>query len=90
MLKKLKPVFNLEFRNCLMHYSFKNDDGFLIKKEYFDVNEEFFGLVESCFNGMTFDEFIVNVNDNLKTMSEKIQEFCAVELKHLDFFDKSY
>lgn len=64
------------FRNVLMHSSFTDKNGtFLINKEYFDINKPFFGLIESCFNGISYVEFESELDSRLTNISKILHEW---------------
>lgn len=57
MIDSGSHLFLSEFRNCMMHYNLDNKDNVIILEKYYNVNEPFYGLVESCFEGQLFIEF---------------------------------
>lgn len=71
-------LLSTTFRNCMMHYSLINKNGISsISPKYFDDKVPLYGLVESCYSGMHYEEFF----DNLFNLSKKI------ELYLLSFFN---
>mgnify|MGYP001171407140 CR=1 FL=1 len=64
-------LFSSSFRNCMMHYGLidKNDCP-IILQECYDSTKPLYGLVESCFNGMSFDQYY----DELYGLSQRIEE----------------
>lgn len=73
-VKKLNPLFSFDFRSCMMHYSFINKGKSIIDDQYADIALPMYGLVESCFNGMSYDELQYKVIDNLNIMANSIEE----------------
>lgn len=86
-INSLKPLFDGTFRNCLMHYSFEDEDKFLIEQEFFDIEKEFFGLIESRYDGMSYETFMASIMDNLKMMKNTIEGLMCLDISHLDYFD---
>lgn len=77
-IKEEVNLLSTTFRNCMMHYSFINENGTSsISPKYFDDKVPLCGLVESCYSGMHYEEFY----DNLFDFSKKI------ELYLLSFFN---
>lgn len=59
-INKLACSFNFktEFRNCMMHYRLTNKNGeLLIKSEFADLCKPLCGLVESIFDGESYNEY---------------------------------
>lgn len=53
---KDNSLLNSTFRSCMFHYGFYNKGECSIKDEY--LHEElFFGLIESCFEGKSYEEY---------------------------------
>lgn len=86
-INSLESVFDVTFRNCMMHYSFEEQEKFLIKAECFNIEKEFFGLIDSQFEGWSYETFTVSVQNNLKMMKDTIESLSCLDTKHLDFFD---
>lgn len=86
-INSLKPLFDVTFRNCLMHYSFEDEGKFLIEQEFFDIEKEFFGLIESRYDGMSYETFMASIMDNLKMMKNTIEGLICLDISHLDYFD---
>lgn len=64
IIKKGKNLISPEFRNCMMHYGFinKKTNKPAIKLEYFCKTKPFYGLVESCFDGKSFEEYAIDLS----------------------------
>ena len=86
-INSLESVFDVTFRNCLMHYSFEDEGKFLIEQEFFDIEKEFFGLIESRYDGMSYETFMASIMDNLKMMKNIIEGLMCLDISHLDYFD---
>ncbi len=65
-------LFSSSFRNCMMHYDLvdKNDCPVVLQERY-DPNKPLYGLVESCYDGMQFDQYY----DKLFILSQEIEEY---------------
>lgn len=78
-----KELINAEFRNCMMHYDFiDKNNKFLIKDEYLNIQVPLFGLVESCFNGMKYNELKNKIIDKLNLLSTEIQKLLDLDLSN--------
>lgn len=65
-------LFSSNFRNCMMHYDLvdRNCTPVILKKWY-DPTRPFYGLVESCYDGLTYDLFY----DQLYKLSKELEEY---------------
>lgn len=77
-----ETIFKTKLRNCMMHYSVEGLDVFTFK----DMDKPFYGIIENCFDGMSYQEYLVA----LHTLSDKIINyldnqfnFSFVKLKRL-------
>lgn len=78
-----KDLMNIDFRNCMMHYDLiDKNNNFLIKDEYLNVREPLFGLVESCFGGIKYNELKNKVVDKLDMLSIEIQKLLNFDLSN--------
>ena len=84
---KLSPIFDSRFRSCMMHYSFINKGTYLIEDQYLDYSIPFYGLVESCFDGKTYESMQQEILSNLKIMSDAIKFFCTINLNKIKPLD---
>ena len=82
-INSLNPIFDSEFRSCMMHYSFENNGAYIIDDLYSDISLPLYGLVESRFNGLSYDELQNKVNDNLDTMADCIEKLIVLDTNHL-------
>ena len=82
-----KELINSEFRNCMMHYDFKDkNNNFLVENQYLNINIPLFGLVESCFTGMKYDELKNKIIDKLYVLSIEIKKLLGLNLRNLKKF----
>lgn len=63
-----------EFRSCMMHYTFINKDSCIISDDYLDHRTPFFGLIESRFNGMSYDCLCKAINQKITILSDILSE----------------
>ena len=60
-------IFQSNFRNCMMHYGLENRN--VLSYEY--IEKEFFGIVETCFEGQDYQTYI----NGLREFSDMIIVF---------------
>ena len=84
IINKVSIEINPEFRNCMMHYKFinPNSGNILIEKKYFDIQIPLFGLVESTFNGVKYEELKLKILHNLKIISDELEKILNIDLNH--------
>lgn len=58
----LNRMFPSDFRNCMMHYDMKNAGEMQIKEEFFNLDKPLYGLVESCFDGLSFEVYAEKID----------------------------
>lgn len=61
-------LFKSDFRNCMMHYNLYKDGICAIKQEYINPSKPFFGLVESCYNGKSFETLNIEISEFSKNL----------------------
>ena len=69
---------NPDFRSCVMHYDFYNH----INKKYFDVNKPLFGLIESSFNGINYDNFKNEILTFIKQISDTLEKYLNIDISN--------
>lgn len=52
-------IFQSNFRNCMMHYGLENRN--VLSYEY--IEKEFFGIVETCFEGQDYQTYIISLRE---------------------------
>lgn len=82
-VNKLNPIFNSDFRSCMMHYAFINDGRYIIDNQYADFSLPMYGLVESCFGGLSYELFLNQVTDNLNIMAKSIEGLLVLSSDNL-------
>jgi hypothetical protein len=76
-----------QFRNCMMHYDLYDKNGrFLISQEYLNLDIPLFGLVESCFSGITYVQLKLDIVEKLNTISDVLSEWLDVSIKNSSEF----
>ncbi|GMC02567.1 hypothetical protein K5E_11350 [Enterococcus thailandicus] len=71
---------NSSFRSYVMHSKFIDKNGnFLISSQYFDKEKVLFGLVESCFSGMTYSDFKLNIVSELTKISDILSQWLGAD-----------
>lgn len=76
-------LFESKFRNCMMHYDLQNHD--VLSAEYIECH--FYGLVETCFNGISYHEYMCNLrkmSDSIINFLERQINTSAARLEHFD------
>lgn len=82
IIKKGNEIFKSKLRNCMMHYNLENAD--VISLE--NVDEPFYGIIENCFDGMSYQEYLNelhNLSDEIIEYLENRFDFSNIELKQL-------
>lgn len=75
LIQKGSELFPSSFRNCMMHYSFIGRDGAAIAKDQYDEEIPFNGLVETCFAGISFNEYCSSLFDYIDEMENYLNGF---------------
>lgn len=76
-------LFPSNFRNCMMHYDFFNKDDEIITEKCFCNNKPLFGLVESCFNGKSYDDFFSELSKYLNVLEDQLLLWVNVDMKKI-------
>ena len=58
----------------MMHYSYINQGNELISNSHLNLQIPFFGLIESCFPSMSFNDFISDLDHAIFTLSDIIEK----------------
>lgn len=78
-INNLHPIFNVSFRNCLMHYSFSEKGHNAIEEGYFDIEVPLYGLVESCFSGKSYKVLSSEIKENLHMMESVLNSMLLID-----------
>lgn len=85
-LKNAK-FMNGTFRNYLMHSSLTDKNGnSIISSSDLDKSKPLFGLVETCFDGMSYGELKESVISEMKQISNIISEWLGTQYLHIKSF----
>jgi hypothetical protein len=69
-----------DFRNCMMHFGLKNKEGLsLIDGSNFDLSLPFCGLIESQFDGMSYNEYQAKIEAGLHTVFDSLNDYLNLE-----------
>lgn len=66
-----------------MHFEFEkpSEEKCLIKEENLNYSKKLFGLVESLFNGLSYDKLKEKVLNNLFILSKEIDAYLNINIK---------
>lgn len=70
ILDSNRDLIDSSFRSYMMHYGFANKGSSIIKEKYIDLEKPFFGLIESCFNGMEYNEACKKIDIAINQISD--------------------
>lgn len=76
-------IFNSDFRNCIMHYKLHKENEPTVNAQNFDITKKFFGLVESCFDGMSFEIYEAELTKYLNTVEESLKLWFLLKTNRL-------
>lgn len=72
-----RALFDSSFRSCMIHYGFYNKGICAVKDEYL-VEKPFFGLIESCFEGISGEDYQELLDDKIFRLSEAIEKVLII------------
>jgi len=72
-------LINSSFRSCIMHYGFLNKGIAVIKDEYLNLNSKFFGAIESCFNGIGYEQMSDKLDNAIVEFSECLSNMITLD-----------
>jgi len=78
-----KFLLDSTFRNCMMHYRYDLDGEYLISDKYLNSNVKLYGLVETFFNGMDYDEIDLLLTEKLVQLSDIIENSLNIDSNKL-------
>ena len=77
---KNAKFMNGTFRNCMMHPSLADKNGkSIISPAYFDRTKPLFGLVETCFDGMSYSELKNSVILEMRRISNILSQWLGTQ-----------
>ena len=75
-------------RGCMMHYQLKDkNQQFIIKEDEFNDKLPFNGLIESLFEGMSFDAYNYVLSKKRDEIEDFLQEKFFIDIKRIKEFD---
>ena len=88
LLSSIDSYMNSDFRSCMMHYEFSNPKKKknLIKNGIIDPNKLLFGLVESSFDGITYDKLKNEILKCIYVLSNKLEEYLNIDISNSNDF----
>lgn len=72
-----RALFDSSFRSCMIHYGFYNKGICAVKDEYL-VEKPFFGLIESCFEGISGEDYQELLDNKIFRLSEAIEKVLII------------
>lgn len=67
-------AFPAKFRNCMMHYDLVSEGTFLIPESALDSGKTLYGLVEACFDGMEYADYLDSLTGLAEQMIQIVRE----------------
>ena len=83
LLKTKEQIVNPDFRSCMMHYKLNNNGVDLINPQFFNDNLPLYGLVESCYNGMSFSDLTEKIDNALNIIEQFLIQFFSINEKDI-------
>ena len=74
-----EPLLNSTFRSCMMHYAFINKGEYAINDGYLDLNTPYWGLIESCFNEMSYEDLHISVDREINSLADKLETILSID-----------
>lgn len=78
-------LLSSDFRGCMMHYKFVNKGVPIIKKEKFDKDLPFYGLVESCFNEKNYEIYYAELIAYSKKLENLLNSFFKINFNKINW-----
>lgn len=77
---KNAPYISGTFRNYIMHSSFVDNNGnFIISSSHINKSTPLFGLVETCFDGKSYNEIKLSVISEMKRISDLLAQWLNIK-----------
>ncbi len=81
VIAKGADLFPSAFRNCMMHYDLYDNEIATIFQENYNFQEPFYGLIESCFEGRSYNEIILSLEQYILEMEECLLAWFHVDMR---------
>ena len=65
-----------------MHYGFTNHGISIIKAEFLGLDKALFGVVESCFDGMTYEQLSKKLDSAINQFSDLLSDMAVIDTSH--------
>ena len=75
LVEKGRQFFPSAFRNAMFHYDFYNGEEYSIKEENYRPDILLFGLVETVFDGMTAQDYFVELRNYMDEVESYLKEW---------------
>ena len=72
-----RALFDSSFRSCMIHYGFYNKGLCAVKDEHL-VEKPFFGLIESCFEGISAEDYQQSLDNKIFRLSNTIEKVLTI------------
>lgn len=77
-----RSIIDSSFRGCMMHYGFTNHGISIIKDEFLGLDKALFGVVESCFDGMTYEQLSKKLDSAINQFSDLLSDMAVIDTSH--------
>lgn len=74
-----RMFFSSDYRNCMMHYDLTHDDEAYIKEEYYKPDIPLYGLVESCFDGKSAEDYYIELRKYMDEVEAYINKWFSFD-----------
>ena len=85
VIEKGDGLFSTNYRNCMMHYNLIQKEDPCIKQELFCMDEPFYGLIESCFNGKNQEDYYSELRAYMDVVECYLSEWFFIDRKRIKF-----
>lgn len=85
VIEKGDGLFSTNYRNCMMHYNLIQNGDSCIKQELFCMDEPFYGLIESCFNGKNQEDYYSELRAYMDVVECYLSEWFFIDRKRIKF-----
>lgn len=82
ILENGEGLFTSKFRNCMMHYNLEKDGVFAISDDNFNEKKLFYGLIEECFQGESYESYYAKIS----CLGSQIEDFLTGQFKFDDIY----
>jgi len=83
MIDKGVALFPSAFRNCMMHYDLCNKGNPVVLEEKYNSEEPFYGLIESCFEGKSYNEFASELRAYILELERCLSSWFHIDMRKI-------